>query len=146
MKQKRIMRLPRTRVELQRSMIIAVPLGALAISLLLGVMDWPGLPSHRMLDEDKYLERMSLLKYFVSLGFSVIVATWYVSCSAKPHQQIFRISVSGLSWAWTCLGISLLSFFVDRGLMNVFICDQNSSYRKQIVNNYGGRHGRQISV
>ena len=122
------MRLPRTRVELQRSMIILVIFGAVAISLLLAVMDWPGLPSHRVLEKDKYLERMSLLKFFVSLGSSVIVATWFVTCSTKPRQQIFRISIPGLSWAWTCLGISMLS-----AVMEIYLTYKDFHYWKDFT-------------
>lgn len=104
---------PKSRIEWQRTTILAVVIGSLLISFCQGLIKWPELPVHRVLLDEKYAERMSLLKYFVSLGFAAIAATWYVACNAKPRQHIFQISVSCLSWAWTCLGISLLSCIVE---------------------------------
>jgi hypothetical protein len=107
-------RLPKSRLEWQRATVIGVVVLAFVVTLGRTICGWPGLPAHRMLSSAKYAERISLLKYFISLAFSAIVATWYVVCTAKtPRIRIFRISVSHMSWAWTLLSISVLSAVVE---------------------------------
>ena len=83
--------------------------GIVAVSLCWTIHEWPYLPRHRPLDASKYAERISLLKYFVSLGFSVIGATWYLVSGTPSGQRMSKRSLFLLSWAWTCLGLSLLS-------------------------------------
>ena len=58
---------------------------------------------HRELPQDKYRERIQLLKYFISIGFSVIGATWLLS-----KDSIEAPYFSLLKWAWIFIGTSLL--------------------------------------
>ena len=58
---------------------------------------------HRELTQDKYRERIQLLKYFISIGFSVIGATWLLS-----KDSIEAPYFSLLKWAWIFIGTSLL--------------------------------------
>ena len=107
------MRCTGTRTTWQRAMVVAVIVGGIVLSICRAINEWPSLPLHHPLDAGKYAERVSLLKYFMSLGFSVIGGTWYLVSSTPAGQKMSRASLSILSWAWTCLGISLLSAIVE---------------------------------
>lgn len=107
------LRLPVSRIGRQKFLVISIIFGVLAVSLILATYRWPDLPYHRTLCPDKYAERMSLLKFFISIACSGIVATWWVTCSAKPNHDIYRISINTMSWAWTFLGVSILSAIAE---------------------------------
>ncbi len=81
------------------------------IPMIQVVFDWPQIPKHRALNVDKYTERIILLKYFMSLGFTVIGATWYLVTANKNTMNKKTISI--MSWSWTCLGVSMLSNIIE---------------------------------
>lgn len=107
------MRLLSSRTQWQRLFVILAIAAAILMPLSLALYGWPSLPQHRSLDASKYSERISLLKYFVSLGFSVIGASWYLVSGTAGGQRMSGRSVAILSWGWTCLGISVLSAIVE---------------------------------
>jgi len=74
-----------------------------------GIWGWPPFPKHRTLSSDKYQERVTLLKYMISLSFSLIGATWYLASGSFGQQRLERLSRNLLAWSWTLLGIAALS-------------------------------------
>ncbi len=75
--------------------------------------NWPGFPEQLPLSLEKYKERMALLKYMISLGLSIIGATWLLANGAFRGPQLSGKSRLLLSWAWTFFGISALSAFIE---------------------------------
>ncbi|MCK4827209.1 hypothetical protein KA005_66380 [bacterium] len=98
---------------LQRRIVVLVIFLAFLILLLRtiswAIWGWPDFPEHRTLSGAKYAERVTLLKYFISLGFSLVGATWYLVSSRTCSFTLPKRFRCLLSWAWTFLGISLLS-------------------------------------
>ncbi len=97
----------------QRRIVVSVIFVAFLVPMLRtiswAIWGWPDFPKHRVLDTAKYAERMALLKYFISLGFSLVGATWYLVGSKACSFNLPKRFRCLLSWAWTFLGISLLS-------------------------------------
>ncbi len=103
----------KTTIFWQRIMVFSVILIGFLVCILLalswGVLGWPDFPKHRTLDIAKYTERTKLLKYLISLSFSVIGATWYLACIQGDKLALPKRFYTLLSWTWTFLGISVLT-------------------------------------
>ena len=101
----------------QKTILFSVFFVVLLISILCGIswqlFGWPAFPKHRDLSPEKYTERMTLLKYFISLGFTVIGATWYLISNKMSKMVLSKQFLKLLSWAWTFIGISLLSAIIQ---------------------------------
>jgi len=97
----------------QRVIVFSVVICGLLVPILLtlswAVLDWPDFPEHREIDAAKYSERIALLKYFISLGFSLVGATWFLVNNKADFLVLTKHFRCMLSWAWTFIGISLLS-------------------------------------
>ena len=91
--------------EWQRSILVLFLIVAALVPLIQTLVVWPELPRHTPLSEGNYKERLDLLKYFISLGFSVLGATWYLTSNASLSSQTRKF----FSWGWISLGTSLLS-------------------------------------
>ncbi len=95
------------------AVLLALILVPIALTLSWRVFGWPGLPEWEKSEPEHYAERITLLKYMISLGLSIIGATWFLatktSSQVPRNDSIFR----PLSWAWTFLGIAILAAFVE---------------------------------
>ncbi len=112
-----VRRIPSKSEDLQKGFVIIVML--LVVLIPLGkavsweIWDWPSFPKHRDLDPKKYAERISLLKYMISLGFSIIGATWLFAHGTIGGSSINPKNRLLLNWAWAFLGIAVLSGFLE---------------------------------
>jgi len=136
--------LPRDTYTRQKWLIVATLFSLFVVptaqSLSWSVFEWPAFPEYRNLDEDEewYRDRMDLLKYTIALGLSVIGATWFLAT-----RDSVRVSSDGpgyrlLSWAWTFIGLAILS-----GFLQIFLTYKAYHYWAKIVEEgYGSSYAR----
>lgn len=93
------------------------------------VFDWPGFPEKSpILCREWYEDRMDLLKYVISLSMAAIGATWYLATRDSIQISSDDRDYKLLSWAWTTIGIAILS-----GFLQIFLTYKSFHYWPKVV-------------
>ncbi len=98
---------------LQRRTIYLLLIFQLALPWLLAIC-WKffGLgefPEHRKLEVYRYAERLSFLKYAISLCFSIIGATWFLAAGRSGKSLLSEKTRLLLRWSWTLMSVGIIS-------------------------------------
>jgi len=92
-------------------------------SLSWAVFDWPAFPELGEVSRERYEDRADLLKYMISLGLSIIGASWFLvtreSLRISSDDRDYKL----LSWSWTFIGIGVLIAFLE-----LFLCYKEHYY------------------
>ncbi len=90
--------------------LLVIPI---CLTLSWWVFGRPDLALREKPSAEHYAERIDLLQYMISLGLSVIGATWFLTAKTGRGRSNNDASHLTLSWAWTVLGVAILAAFVE---------------------------------